>query len=548
LIICSPRNYLYEYYLLHIMSPLPENIQPAATIDEAMALYRTTAKSHNELLAHYLILKEQYEGLTRQIFGTRSEKLHFKNQSKQEAAAGNGETEKNKGQDLSSSAASSKAARTIREPKKTNPSKGHGWGPLPAHLKREEIIVPFTPDQLAVMEASKAVHMRDEVSERLCIRPPVFYVKRYIRPVVSIVDRDGIRTVVTAPFPELKVEKGRMDLSVLIYIAVAKFVDHTPIDRLRKIFARQEMKVSTSTMGDSVECLHDCLVPIYDAMADSVRRCALVHTDDTVVRVVRKDKPHKTHKGRMWVYIGAGHSVYEYSPTRAGVNPSRFLSGFAGKLQADGYAGYNAVANQGSVVRVGCHAHARRYFEKALQHFPDVLDVLNWYQELFEIERQATNQNASLLRRRRLRQAYSRPVLDKIKDWMDAKKVSGIVPKSTLGEAIGYALGQWSTLLEFLKDGNLPLSNNISERAMRCVVMGRVNYLFFGSETAAQRGAVMYSVLHSCICLGINPEEYLQDIIPRMNTVKAKDVYELTPVGWLAERKIREQAQVVEMV
>jgi transposase len=517
------------------MVPMPEDIEPAGSIEEAMALYRKSAKSHNHILADYLRLKEQFEWLQRQMFGTRSEKLHKAAQDPQ------GEPP---GQDPGSSAPSVPTpVRHLKTPKKTTPFKGHGWGTLPDHLERVDIHVPLSHEQQKLVDAAKnqglaIEQIREEITERLAMRPQTLYVKRFIRPVFALKGADGSSRIVTTSLPEMPVEKGRADLSILIFLAVAKFVDHLPVDRIRKIFLRQDVKLQNSTLGDWLESLHDMLLPVYLAMADAVKKSDIIHTDDTIVRVIREDKKHKTHKGRMWVYIGEGNWVYEYTPTRAGANPSRFLEDFKGKLQADGYAGYNAVTKRDTVVRVGCHAHVRRYFEKAVTHYPEAMEILEFYRLLFEIERICTENKSSPLRRRRIRSLRSKPLLQSMKAWMEAKKMNGVLPKDSLGEAIGYALPRWAELEEFLKDGNLPLSNNVSELAMRGVVLGRKNYLFFGSEKSAQRGAVFYSVLHSCVCLGINPEEYLLDIIPRMADHPQKQILDLTPAGWLAARPL----------
>jgi transposase len=515
------------------MVPMPENIAPAKSIDEAMALYEQSAKSHNKILAEYLLLKEQNDWIQRQLFGTRSERFVPIPQEQQTLFSN--EVGASNGYDVTVTPILDPAHKQKLHKRITAP-KGHGWGVIPDHLERVDIHVPLSDEQKKGVAEKTLVQIREEITERIAIRPQSLYVKRFIRPIFAMTDSEGNKTIVTAPLPESPIEKGRADLSILIYLAVSKFVDHLPLDRIRKIFLRQGVRLQTSTLCDWLESLHDLLLPVYLAMADAVKKCDLVHTDDTVVRVVRSDKKRKTHKGRMWVYIGNGHSVYEYSPTRGGIHPSKFLLDFKGKLQADGYAGYNAVTERSTVLRVGCHAHARRYFEKALPHFPEAREMMIMYQDLFRIEQIATEENATIEIRRSIRQEKSKPLLMKMKEWMDLKLNSGVLPKSSLGVAIHYALGQWETLEVFLDDGNLPLSNNISERAMRGVVMGRNNYLFFGSEEAAKRGAVFYSVLHSCVCLGINPEVYLHDVIEKMETLSHKRILELTPAGWLAAR------------
>lgn len=248
------------------------------------------------------------------------------------------------------------------------------------------------------------------------MRPQTLFVKWFIRPVFGAVEKDGTRSVIAPPLPELPIEtKSRADLSLLIHLAVAKFLDHLPLDRIRGIFLRQGVRLQTSTLCTWMEIFHDLLLPVYLAMASAVKKERLIHTDDTVARVVRGDKKHKTHKGRMWVYIGGGHFMYEYTPTRAGANPSRFLAGFKGTLQADGYAGYNEVAERSSVVWAGCHAHARRYFEKALPYFPEAEEMLLFHRSLFEVERKLTERGATPAERLDARRERPRPLFSNMK-------------------------------------------------------------------------------------------------------------------------------------
>jgi len=484
----------------------------------------------------YLKLKDQYDWMQRQVFGSKSERIVL-TPDEQQSLFSAGDIQNTGGFEVMEKLLLDPGNRVKTHLRTTTPA-GHGKGALPESLPRVDIHVPLTDAQLAEVKNNSLILVREEFTERLAIYPQSFYVKRFIRPIYSFQDAEGQRHIVTTKVPEMAVEKGRADLSILIYLSVSKFVDHLPLDRIRKIFLRMGMKLSISTLCDFVESFHDILLPVYLAMADEVKKCNLIHTDDTVVRVVRKDKPKKTHKGRMWVYIGGEHCVYVYTPTRAGANPSEFLKGFKGHLQADGYAGYNRTANREDVIRVGCHAHARRYFENALEQFPEALEMIKWYQELFQIERRMTDTSMPDEARKKERRLYSEPIMKKMKTGLDEKAVTQMLPKSLIYKAVFYALGQWESLVQFLEDGKIPLSNNISERAMRGVVMGRKNYLFFGSEEAAQRGAVFYSVLHSCVCLGMSPEEYLQDIIPRLGTVSAKDILQLTPVGWLAAKTV----------
>lgn len=518
------------------MAPLPEKLAKVASLDAALAHYAEAARAHNRLLEDFLRQKEQLDWLKRQQFGIRSERF-IPTPEEQQALFAPGSGGENGGFSVTVTPVLD-PGRALKTHSKTTTPKGHGWGLLPDHLEREDIPVPLSDEQKERLGEGTLVKIRDEVTERLAMRPQTLFVKRFIRPVFAAVERDGARSVIIAPVPELPIEKkSRADLSLLIYLAAAKFLDHLPLDRIRRIFLRQDVKLTTSTLCTWMESFHDLLLPVYLAMQGAVKKESLIHTDDTVVRVVRSDKKRKTHKGRMGVYIGGGHFVYEYTPTRAGANPSRFLADFTGTIQADGYAGYNEVAERPSVVRAGCPAHARRYFEKALPYFPEAEERLRFYQSLFEIERKLTERGAMPKERLDARQEHSRPLLSDMKAWMEERKRTGrVLPQSALGKAIEYALSRWETFEAFLNDGSIPLSNNISERAMRGVVLGRNNYLFFGSEAAAQQGAVFYSLLHSCVCLGINPEEDLADIAPRIGDHMKSRLVELTPASWLAAR------------
>ncbi len=286
------------------MVPMPENIEPAKSIDDAMALYRKSAKSHNYLLEDYLRLKEQLDWLKRQVFGTRSERFQS-TPNEQQGLFSQGEmsADTQSGFEVTVTPILD-PTRNFKTHKKTTAPKGHGWGVIPEHLERVDIHVPFSDAQQQLIGENTLVLIREEVTERLAVRPQTLYVKRFIRPVFATMDSEGSKTIVTAPLPESPNEKGLADLSILIFLAVAKFVDHLPLDRIRKIFLHQGVRLQTSTLCDWLEAFHDLLLPIYLAMTEAVKTCDLVHTDDMVVRVVRGEKKHKTHKGRMWVYIG----------------------------------------------------------------------------------------------------------------------------------------------------------------------------------------------------------------------------------------------------
>jgi transposase len=521
------------------MAPLPEKLAKVDSVKDALARYTEAAKAHNAVLAEHQAalvriasLEKRMEWFRRQMFGTRSEKLHPMAPEQQALL------ELLKAAEEKSPVAAVDAARPeAPSPRRTVAYKGegHGWGEIPAHLPRVDVETPLTTEQKDLLEKGVLVKIRDEVTERLALSPQRLYVKRFLRPVFARVDADGSRTVLPLPPLESPIEKGRADLSILAFLVVSKFVDHLPLDRIRKIFLRQGIHLATSTMATWLKDLHELLRPVYLAMASDLAGGSLVHADETTCRVVVEGKKHKTHQGYLWVYIGRGHRLYEYTPTRGSDHPCRLLKTFRGTLQADGYQGYNAVCTANALVRAGCHAHARRKFVEALPKHPKIKELLDMYAELFRIEAECTERKMDAAERLGIRTLRSGPLLEKMRAWID-EMAKTVLPQDPLGEAVTYILGQWEPLCVFLKDGSVPLDNNISERALRPVVLGRNNYLFFGSEEGAVRGALFYSLVQSCVALGINPLEYLEDVMARIDSHADRRIVELTPAGWLAAR------------
>jgi hypothetical protein len=235
------------------------------------------------------------------------------------------------------------------------------------------------------------------------------------------------------------------------------------------------------------------------------------------------------------VYVGDGHPatiVYDYTPTRSRGGPVAFLGDFRGYLQADAYAGYDALYATGRVVEVGCWAHARRYFWEAKATDPArALPALGFIQQLYRVEADAKALDAEARRVRRHEQAA--PVLTRVKVWLD-EQVHAVLPKSPIGEAITYARAQWTALTRYLEDGVLAIDNNASERALRRVVIGRKNWLFCGRDSGGTRAAILYSLVATCKEHGLDPWAYLRDVLERIPTHPNPRRADLLPANWKA--------------
>ena len=223
-------------------------------------------------------------------------------------------------------------------------------------------------------------------------------------------------------------------------------------------------------------------------------------------------------------------TLYDYSPSRAGQYPQAFLQDYQGYLQADAFAGYDELYAKGTIIEVGCFAHARRKFEEIVKQSQQpgrAHTALELIGQLYQIERDC--KDFTYVERYQYRQQHSRPILDKLKAWLDEQTT---LPKSPLGKAIAYTLNHWQALNNYLLNGCLSIDNNSAERAIRPLAIGRNNWTFAGSDRGGKSAAIIYSLIETCKMNGINSFDYLKDMLTRLPTTKMKDIKTLLPYHW----------------
>ncbi|HSY21129.1 MAG TPA: IS66 family transposase [Polyangiaceae bacterium] len=418
----------------------------------------------------------------------------------------------------------------------------HGRGKIADHLpvERIELEPPESLRSCACCGKAKT-KIGEETSSRLDWRPASLVHVQIARMKYAPACKCEEGGVVIASVPDAApVDRGLAGPGLLAHVVVSKYADHLPLNRLEEGFERQGVHIARSSMCDWVEQVADLLRPITDAMATASLRAHRVHTDDTGIPILA---PGSTHKGHVWVYVADDdYVVFRYTPRRKSDGPREFLRGYTGYVQADAAnlydrlfgdaegAGENTAAKE-----VGCWAHARRrFFDAQLTDRDRALVGLGFIKKLYEADRVAMKLPPS--RRTSERQRLCGPVLDAFKDWLDAEALV-VLPKAPLADAIGYARNQWNALTRFVEDARLKLDNNIAERQLRRVAVGRKNWLFAGSENGAERGCVLYSLLATCKLHGVNPFEYLRDVIMRVDSHPARDVLELNPKAWKQKLK-----------
>jgi transposase len=495
-------------------------------------------QSELERLAHEnATLRQRVQLLTRRLFGRRSEKgvevpveqgvLPFEPTVAGPVSPG--------ASDEDAPPAESGAAPRVRR------RRHHGRRPLPADLPRERIeVLPPDSERCCTQCAQPKVRIGADVTEELDYVPASFIIREYVRPKYACpLCQDGITQ---AALPARPIEKGRPGVGLLAHVVTSKYADHLPLYRQEQIFARHGIEVTRRTLAEWNGAVAELLAPIVVAMRDEqLLRSPWIQCDDTTLDVQQPEREPAIRQGHMWVYRDeAGDVIYDFTWARNRDGPLRMLGAYRGYLQADAAPAYDDVfAQHPDIIEVGCWAHARRYFKEAVPTAAvPCAQVLVWIKQLYAVEQAASDQHLDADARRRLRQEQARPVLAKLHEYLRALSGTAL-PKSPLGEAVGYALRNWPALTRYTDDGRLKIDNNGAENALRPLVLGRKNWLFAGSEAAAHRAAILCSLVHTCKNLQIDPFVYLRDVIERVSTHPARRVIELTPREW---KRLRQES------
>jgi transposase len=408
--------------------------------------------------------------------------------------------------------------------------------PLPDHLPREDVLIDTAHD--ACPCCGGALHgIGESVSEMLDWVPAQLRVVRITRPKYAC---RTCGTVAQAPAPERPIAGGLATPALLAQVLVSKYCDHTPLYRQSQIFARHGVDLARSTLAGWVGGACWWLEALQEKLAADVFASDHLFADDTPVPVLDPGRG-KTKTGHLWVYAREQRgwngpappaAVYLFAPDRKAERPVAHLQHFTGVLHVDGYAGFERVAARPDVTLAACWAHTRRKFYDVEQATgsPIAAEALRRIATLYEVEAKARGQSPA--QRLAWRRTLSRPHLAAMKRWLEAQLA--LVPaRSTLAEAIRYALVRWTGLTRFLDDGRIELDTNPVERAIRPVALGRKNHLFAGSDGGGHRWAVICSLIETAKLNGVEPYAWLSDVLTRMvNGHPANRLDELLPWNW----------------
>ena len=407
-------------------------------------------------------------------------------------------------------------------------------GPLPSELPRIEIEV--LPPEVQREGLDAFVRIGQEVSEVVEHRPASLVVVRIVRPRFlrkgHAQHDDSVGPsesgVLFADPPERPIVRGIAGPGLLAKTVVYRWQDHLPVYRQESIHARDGLELARSTICGWHQQLADLVERVVEAMLRDAFTQPYLCVDATGILVQAKEQCRKAH---FWVMVAPErHVIYRYSHKHDSAAVDQLLAGYKGHLVADAHSVYDHLYKQGDVIEVGCWAHGRRYFHKALGSDPARSEHgLALIRALYRVERPL--QTATRKKREDARRQKSRPIVDAFFAWCD-EQAAVVLDETPISKAIGYARNQRVALSRFIDDGRLPLDNNISERNLRREVLGRKNWLFLGSDEGARVNTIFVSLLASCQLHGIEPWAYLRDLFCLVPSWPASRVLELAPAFW----------------
>ena len=499
----------------------------AALVDKNNSLL----KENSSLLAKQEELLYSLDSLRRQLFGMKSDK--------QVARAIKGQLElfnllaadslvEQIGEELKEEIKEhqAKSKKAVCKPKRMV---------LPEHLERKEVII----DPQGELSGYKIIG--SDSCEVLVIEPMKMWVKRIIRRKWALIDSQDISRpgIKEAPAPSRTVKGGLFDESVLSFLLVNKYTYHLPLYRMKQMFSREGIPISSSTLSDNVAAAITALEPIYRALKKEVLGSKYLQSDETSYKVLRGEKKGACHNGYMWAFHSppSGLLFFQYCMSREHIHPAEILKDFRGVLQTDGYPGYAKVikGTDNPIKHLFCMAHIRRYFDAAASNdLPRAKIAMDYIASMYAIEKKiresqpAMDEDKIVL----LRIDQVKPILDNMKEWM-IQEYPKVLPKSPIGKALSYALKLWDNMSNYLLHGDLELDNNKIENEMRPIALNRKNSLFSGTHKTAKDAAMIFSLFATCRKHGVDTQNLLTDVLYKINDPEFEGRYsDLMPHRW----------------
>lgn len=507
-----------------ILPSLPPSLEESHKIIlESYALIQELQSNLKSTSAELFYQKNKVHELTQKLFGRSSEKrviaesdsksvplpLVFKEEPTMapEAPAAISEVKGHK-----------RAGRRRRLEAELKDSEGR----FPEHLPRKQVVLDDGE------EFGEKVLVKE--AERLCVQPSQLYVEEIIR----VVRKDEEGKLSTPELPATVLPRTCVDATFLAWIIIQKFQWHLPLNRQEQMLKAQGFNISRDTLIRYVIAVSELLDKLYQSQVEATFTATHLYGDETPVLVCKGSKgDRKYSKSYFWPFMSSEQVTFLFAVGRGVIEIKEYLKEYKGKLQVDGYKVYESLANKFPDIQLAfCWAHARRRFIKAEKSHPEeVYIALRHIGQLYRIERLIKEQPPDTILR--VRQRVSKKIVNRFRSWVtDTIQLQTTLPKSPLGEALSYVYARFEGLSRYLDDPLLTIDSNPIERAIRPVAVGRKNWMFCASETGARAACIFYSLIASCKLHGIEPFDYLVDILNRIGDHSQLQLHELLPGKW----------------
>lgn len=480
-----------------------------------------------KLTARVTQLQEQIDWYNKQIFGPRTEKTPPPPNPKQLLLF-----------ELEELKETNEESKEIKAHTRKKPNRnGKDQITLPEDLPTETTVIDLPEkEKVCALTGKPLAKVGEETTCKLAFKPGAYFIKKYVRMKYALPQEVG--GIKTPELPDTIIPKCRVDESFLAEMMTRKYVDHLPFYRVSEILRRDEIFISRKLLSQWAQRLGKELQPLYDLMIEKTLKSGNVFIDETPITTM-KDK--KSSKGYMWVLVGGQgpnppYRVYSFRENRSYQHAYDLLAGYKGVFHSDKYAAYENLALSKQMTWCPCWVHIRRKFYDAQAGDPPFREwVLKQIQELFKIDKESWELSPE--ERLLLRQEKGVPLIDDLIKKVIARQNNGkILPKSKFKEALGYFRGLIPHMKNWAYHANSRLDNNVAERAIRPLALGRKNWLFFGSQEAGKSAAVLLSLVQTCRNLEINPREYLEDLFRNYMSHNNSRHSEWLPDEWLARQ------------
>jgi len=494
------------------------------------------ADHHKQALAQRdALIAEQksiIEQLKRMLFGPKSEKLTPEQEAELAEVAGDlQEQVARPGTDSQEVLIDGTESKQKEDNK---PRRRRQRRPLPVEL--EVITTMLEPADAACEHCGKlGDKIGEEVSEQVDLIPAKLIVRRTVR--IKRGCRCGCGGVAIAPLPAALIPGSRLGLGLAVFILLSKYDDHLALYTLERIFReRHGVIIARQQMVQWIEHIAGLLRLIVDRMWERMKQGDYLQIDESPVRVLDPEVKGKAAKGYLWFFARPkGDVILVFDRGRSHQVPAEQLRGFQGLFQSDDFSAYETLVKKlPGVRRAGCAAHARRkFYEAALEGDRQGIWFIGRFRQLYRIEDEVRDQTPQ--ERQAIRQAQAPAIWAEMKTQAEQLQPL-LLPQSSLGKAIRYFLSEYAVLQIYLERPDYQIDNNLIENSIRPSCVGKRRWLFIGHPQAGWRSAVIYSIIQSCRRRGIDPQEYLTDVLGRLPGMKNTELDSLLPENWQAAR------------